>query len=286
MVVITLSVTLVFLLYTDEDATFASKHTTVAFISSLHIMTTVNTPYLDMYWNWITSIHRLQSNNLKNITLWVVAEDDASYTTLNTHYKTHNSPFQTLNILRGNSTDSNTSLRYGNKRYFQEMALRPSYLWNLASSLRDGQRILFTDVDTVWLQDPTSFLRVASDILYLDDAPWWMHELSYPLPCAGFVMFHLNPPVRNLLRQWVLESKHIRGSRLSNDQSVLQNLIYTMGIHSMPLPRWAFTNGDVYFRQLNKIQRRFVVVMHNNFISGFQTKMDRMKAAGLWFTGN
>ena len=79
-----------------------------------------------------------------------------------------------------------------------------------------------------------------------------------------------------------LEGKEMRNQRAFNSLLEKKAKKLKMDIIVKTLPEKLFPNGDLYFKKMADSERSKTVVIHNNGISGYENKVDRMKAYGLW----
>ena len=95
---------------------------------------------------------------------------------------------------------------------------------------------------------------------------------------TGFLAIKDTAATRELLKKW----NQVLTTRPQLNPPAFNRAIIEQGpnILQLPLSRTHFPSGDLFFDQ----QRvRHTVVVHNNFIIGFDNKVARFKRTGLWF---
>lgn len=133
-------------------------------------------------------------------------------------------------------------------------------------------KLLFTDVDTVWLADPVLFFQAGYDMIasvdaYVDNKPYY---------CGGFVAYISTGETWQFLRAWQSELD----KEPQHNQPVLNSLLPTSGVKVLALPSLQFPSGKLYFEE--KI-RKYAIVVHANFMVGKERKINSLKTAHLWY---
>jgi hypothetical protein len=144
------------------------------------VLVTVSSGFQDMFDNWWHYLSLLKLS----LHVIVVAEDNATYT----RYK-NNINFTVVNGL--NQSDGEKAFDYNTKQFKVLMSNRPTYI---LAFIKRGLNVIYTDVDTIWLKDPRSFLNGDYDMLASMDGP-----VHY---CAGFMAFKPSPLSIDLLENW------------------------------------------------------------------------------------
>lgn len=218
------------------------------------VLVTVSSGFQDMFDNWW---HYLSLLKLP-LPVIVVAEDNATYN----RYK-NNINFAVVNGLTQSHDEK--AFDYNTKQYKALVSNRPTYI---LAVLARGLNVIYSDVDTIWLKDPRSFLNGHYDMWGSTDRP-----LYY---CTGFLAFKPSPLSEDLLQKWKasLEIPDI-------NQVKFNSLIRKSAIRHRYLPLKEFPHGLMYFN--NRSMRSNVVVVHNNYIVGHDNKVQRFKSVGLWW---
>jgi hypothetical protein len=73
-------------------------------------------------------------------------------------------------------------------------------------------------------------------------------------------------------------------SRLDIDQVAFNKVYKNSTIHLKPLDRNLFPSGNLYFGKFNDDKRKNVVIVHNNYVKGHDSKLERFKILELWFS--
>ena len=217
------------------------------------VLVTVSSGYQDMFDNWWHYFSLLKLS----LHVIVVAEDNATYT----RYK-NNINFAVINGL--NQSHGEKAFDYNTKQYKALVSKRPTYI---LAFIKRGLNVIYTDVDTIWLKDPRSFLNDHYDMWGSTDGP-----LYY---CTGFMAFKPSPLSEDLLQKWKasLETPDI-------NQVKFNSLVKKSAIRHKYLPRKEFPDGLMYF---DRSMRSNVVVVHNNYIVGHDNKVERFKSVRLWW---
>jgi rhamnogalacturonan II specific xylosyltransferase len=168
-------------------------------------------------------------------------------------------------------------LTYGTKEYNVMMLSRTKHILR---HLQSGENVIFTDVDTVWRKDPRPFLTGSAI-----DA--WFQKERGEVACAGFFAMRSNKNTISFVKRWmaansVMEHRQ-RGRRGIHDQDVLNRLFKRD--HSMKrkfLAAALFPVGIFFFQMLSDIERLETVVVHFNWVGGYNNKKRKMQEYGMW----
>jgi hypothetical protein len=217
------------------------------------VLVTVSSGFQDMFDNWWHYLSLLKLS----LPVIVVAEDNATYT----RYK-NNINFTVVKGL--NQSDGEKAFDYSTKQFKALVSNRPTYI---LAFIKRGLNVIYTDVDTIWLKDPRSFLNGDYDMWASMDGP-----VHY---CTGFMAFKPSLLSVDLLENW-------KASLVTPDinQIKFNSLVKKSEIKHKPLPRSVFPDGRLYFA---RGIRRNVVIVHNNYIIGHDNKVQRFKSVGLWW---
>lgn len=81
-----------------------------------------------------------------------------------------------------------------------------------------------------------------------------------------------------MLKKW----DRILENRETDDQVIFQKIVFEMSANGKVLPASHFPPGRHYFEDMCSLERQKVVIIHNNFIVGLQSKIQRFKEWNLW----
>lgn len=259
----------------------------VATSDGVLIVCTVSHPYLEFLNNWLIS---LAKQNRHQAAL-IIAEDYATLEFVNSRWPGH------AVLIPPALNWSTPSLRFGSQGFFNLTSRRPQHLLKL---LNLGYSVLYNDVDMVWLADPFSYFKNKHDVYFTDDmAVLKPQDHSHALPPPGkkgrtyicSCMLFLRPTegAKLLMRAWIkeLEERQWSPSQKANDQPAFNwALNHTAGqVDVYLLPQVAFPSGGLYFK--NHTWREETanqhVIVHNNYVVGFDQKIKRFRNHNLWF---
>ena len=254
------------------------------------MLLTVSHGYIDFFRNWLHYFRKLAIGNYI-----VIAEDKVTFDELYNDAKLQmkgrvllvddsNSVMSQLGSI-GNATNA---LNYLTPAYVALMERRPYYIQTILA-LSDRYDILFTDADTVWLNDPLNYFTNESvSVFALADVR--NHTMStVGQACGGFWLLRNTDLTRAFISDWVEAMIEISktGKKSGNQPSFNKLLIKYTGkyknfILSM-LPLADFASGELYFNEIGWRDRHPTpAVIHNNFASTSDVKISRFKKYDLW----
>ncbi|GAB4844543.1 UDP-D-xylose:L-fucose alpha-1,3-D-xylosyltransferase mgp4 [Ancistrocladus abbreviatus] len=266
--------------YSLKDAvSFVGQNGTV-------IICAVSEPYLPFLNNWLISIVR-QNHHDKVL---VIAEDYATLYKVNERWPGHA-------VLIPPALDSQSAHKFGSQGFFNFTSRRPRHLLNI---LELGYNVMYNDVDMVWLEDPFPYLQGNHDIYFTDDMAAVKplnHSHNLPPPgrkgrtyiCSCMIFLRPTTAAKLVLKKWIEEMRAQPWSKAkkSNDQPAFNwALNKTAGqVDMYLLPQSAFPTGGLYFKNQTWVQetKGMHVIIHNNYILGFEKKIKRFHDFGLWF---
>ncbi|KAF8045920.1 hypothetical protein N665_4213s0006 [Sinapis alba] len=235
-----------------KAAKFVAKNGTL-------IVCTVSYPFFPFLNNWLISVTRQKQQDK----VLVIAED---YTTL---YKV-NSKWPGHAVLIPPALDSQTAHNFGSQGFFNLTSRRPEHLLQL---LELGYNVMYNDVDMVWLQDPFPYLEGNHDVTNI---------------CSCMIFLRPTNGAKLLMKQWIKElhaqpwSKSNKGNDQPGFNWALGKTAHQVDVYL--LSQAAFPTGGVYFwyKTWVKETKGKHVIIHNNYIVGFNNKMKRFRQFGLW----
>ncbi|CAM6129728.1 unnamed protein product [Calypogeia fissa] len=196
-------------------------------------------------------------------------------------------------------SDLNGALKFGTTAYQQLILARTQ----LATRLLDaGKSVFIVDTDEVWLSDPFPYLESTTDVDIVTerDGSTGMEEII----CGGFLLLKNTPTTKRVWGEVTRRHEEILANAVDNittggSEQMVINEIYNAerrnssveelrrrGLQPLRvhfLDGLLFANGAMYFwKMLPQQQNVTPVMIHNNWIIGSQSKMDRFKAFGLW----
>lgn len=252
------------------------------------IVLSANYGYLDFVINWVCTSSVL---NLKYV---VVSQDDTlhSYLTNNTHIPTVSGTAFNISAPLGHYDYDSSGFNFVSHMKF--VAVR--------SILQQGYNVLFSDVDIVWLKNPTPFFRRDVDFEFQTDGG---HDDLLPEdePCTGFYYMKANMRSISLLEEildFAAQSNYSKPEQTNMHSIILrmqelEKAIYVTRYSQVPvtekftfrqLPPLLFPNGKV-FRSKEYEERRETagvptVIVHANWIVGTDSKRRMLHDYGLW----
>ncbi|XP_072179732.1 uncharacterized protein [Diadema setosum] len=236
------------------------------------ILASTNLAFLDFTNNWLESLKRCGITD--HVT--IIAEDKDVYE------KLRNRTDITLDVrLTSAARLSSELLQFGSEDYLKLVNKRPEYIRDF---LRQGIDVIFSDVDTVWLQNPLSYFTGDYDIHFEKDL---YEDATRPdMICAGFAYYSATNATINFIQNWI---DFIEKRPNIPDQQVLNRLMKKPNIRkSLNLnfldPR-RFPNGNDFFNEEWREKHADIkpVVVHNNWIKGHDVKIERFRNVSMWY---
>jgi hypothetical protein len=123
------------------------------------ILTTVNDGFYDFWRNWFWHYEKLRLL----YPVIAVAEDAAVASKLRRFQDEH----PLLQIIHTSGLEETKALTYESEGYLKMVSQRPTYiLW----ALQEHAHIIYTDIDTVWLSDPTAHFVAGNQLHMLHES--------------------------------------------------------------------------------------------------------------------
>ncbi|KAG6402678.1 hypothetical protein SASPL_134880 [Salvia splendens] len=206
------------------------------------VVCAVSEAYLSFLNNWLISIARQKHHDQ----VLVIAEDYATLFKVNERWPGHA-------VLVPPALEAAAAHKFGSQGFFNFTARRPQHLLQI---LELGYNVMYNDVDMVWLADPFPYFEGEHDVYFMDDMAYDTLIKKPNLISSMFLIIQL-------LACYLT--------------SYLQVDVYL-------LPQKTFPTGGLYFR--NKTWARETegmhVIIHNNYIIGFEKMTKRFRDYGLW----
>ncbi|XP_020580899.1 UDP-D-xylose:L-fucose alpha-1,3-D-xylosyltransferase MGP4-like [Phalaenopsis equestris] len=272
-----------------RDYTLAQAVTFVGGKNGTIIVCAVSQPYLPFLQNWLISISRQNHQD----EVLIIAEDYATLYTVNQRWPGHA-------VLVPPVPDSRIAHKFGSQGFFNFTSRRPRHLLDI---LELGYNVMYNDVDMVWLSDPFPYLEGHHDIYFTDDMAVVKplnHSHGLPQPgkkgrtyiCSCMIFLRPTDGAKAVLRKWIEELRLQPWSKKSrsNDQPAfnwaLNKTSFQVDLYL--LPQFAFPSGGLYFKNETwvKATQGKHVIIHNNYITGFDKKIKRFHDYGLWLVDN
>nr|CAD1833473.1 unnamed protein product [Ananas comosus var. bracteatus] len=220
----------------------------------------------------------------------VVAEDYATLYAVNERWPGHA-------VLVPPAPDSQSAHKFGSQGFFNFTSRRPRHLLQI---LELGYSVMYNDVDMVWLADPFRYLEGNHDVYFTDDMAA-VKPLNHPhdLPppgkkgrtyiCSCMIFLRPTEGAKKVMNKWIEELREQPWSKKtkSNDQPAFNWALNKTAsqVDLYLLPQAAFPSGGLYFKNETWVKetKGMHVIIHNNYITGFEKKIKRFRDFGLWF---
>jgi len=238
------------------------------------LLLTVNNDYMDLFINFMHWFQKLKLD----IAVTVIAEDVTALKSLRKLKLPENVVVRASDLI----VQSAPSGAWNTPNYNKLVSKRPHYIVNM---LKSGTRVLYADIDSVWLSSPLSYWDEQADIMYGIDHKNNDHKnndnknndngINY---CSGFMFITPNKRTINFFEEW--QSRQANGTE--RNQHIFNELLRVhTEMRQKVLPENAFPAGHMYF---NSKRTKGAVVVHNNYIIGHDAKVARFKAHHFWLT--
>tara|TARA_B110000285_G_scaffold235601_1_gene318529 strand:- start:27833 stop:35488 length:7656 start_codon:yes stop_codon:yes gene_type:complete len=238
------------------------------------LLLTVNNDYMDLFINFMHWFQKLKLD----IAVTVIAEDVTALKSLRKLKLPENVVVRASDLI----VQSAPSGAWNTPNYNKLVSKRPHYIVNM---LKSGTRVLYADIDSVWLSSPLSYWDEQADIMYGIDHKNNDHKnndnknndngINY---CSGFMFIKPNKRTINFFEEW--QSRQANGTE--RNQHIFNELLRVhTEMRQKVLPENAFPAGHMYF---NSKRTKGAVVVHNNYIIGHDAKVARFKAHHFWLS--
>ncbi|XP_068640955.1 UDP-D-xylose:L-fucose alpha-1,3-D-xylosyltransferase MGP4-like [Aristolochia californica] len=262
----------------SEAVSFVAKNRTITVCA-------VSQPYLPFLNNWLISVTR-QKHQEKVL---VIAEDYATLYKVNEKWPGHA-------VLVPPALDAQTAHKFGSQGFFNFTSRRPHHLLHI---LELGYNVMYNDVDMVWQANPFPYLQGNHDVYFTDDMVTLKplnHSHDLPAPgkkgrtyiCSCMIYLRPSNGAKQVMRQWIeeLQEQPWSKARKANDQPAFNWALNKTAsqVDLYLLPQAAFPSGGLYFKNQTWVQetKGLHVIIHNNYLVGFEKKIKRFCEFGLW----
>jgi rhamnogalacturonan II specific xylosyltransferase len=250
-----------------EKIGLSNKDSVAGIENDWAILLTFNNAFYELFLNWMWYFERL----FLHLKVIAIAEDELAYSRLQ-EFKSSFSGLE-IEVVRSHiiSINKSVSMKNGKEDYMRLVSARPAYILHY---LNRGIDVLYCDVDTIYVRDPTPYL--------IGDFDMWMLTTKQGQVCnSGFMAIRSNNRTINLMNKW----KEKLETKLQTNQPALNMLLNTTkDIHLKRLNESLFANGPD-FEHLNAEQRQNIVVVHATHSYGSSEKKERIKRWNLWYKG-
>ena len=157
----------------------------------------------------------------------------------------------------------------------------------IIDALDTGNDVFYLDTDNVLFKNPTEFVKTNSDnldILIQDDSD--VHGRWRSL-CTGVVFIKSNERTKKFYQKCLeLHLKNIELDKSTGDQAAFNQILVEKNTHGLRdlnvsvFPHSLFPNGQIYFDTSESVDP---YLLHNNYISGLENKIQRFKDNNFWF---
>ncbi|CAM6128967.1 unnamed protein product [Calypogeia fissa] len=207
-------------------------------------------------------------------------------------------------VLVQNSAEIDQNLKenldFGTIQY-QRLLLSRTQL--VAEFLEIGKSVLIADNDAVWLSDPFPYLEGDYGAHVVSPKDGTNESVEDEIICGGFLYLKQSPTTNRVWREVTKRHEALVARAMENhelayfeeSEQIVLNEIFRMernmgepGGEIEPLrghflDQLHFPHGIIYFDlgwpQANNVEP---VVIHNNWMVGYEAKLDRFRSYGLW----
>ena len=227
------------------------------------LLSTTNMGFLDFTHNLLESIRRLGALPYTVI----IAEDETVYKPLLN--------ISGVKIVQADTNSSSGKLDFRTPEYNKLVGKRPQHILNL---LHQGYDVLYSDADTVWLQNPFPYFNG-------DEYDIFVQMDDQHVYCTGFIYYRSNNKTMELMVKMIT---YLMGEAYGkeNDQKVFNAIQGTMkDLKLKSLNTSLFLSGENYFKEEWRREHPEAkpVMLHNNFVVGHDKKVNRFKQLGMWY---
>jgi len=280
---------------------------------SFVVLLTCSYGFFQMWENWLVFFAKLE---IPDLPVHLFAEDKITYQRCmekkkrlenemkennNSSYKVDVSCLAWDTVFSEPAKKRVKSSGWSRNLYVKMMSHRP---FIVQKELEKGYHVIFSDVDALWLKSPLPYFEddfygksidqyadqnfdaVAKQINIWAQVDPHGRDPTNDYLCPGFAVYRSTSDTIQLVQKWGNLTRH--GEHLQRNQKPFNELIWRPERYNIPkseaksLPINLFANGIVYFENMTDVERKDVVIAHNNCISGVEKKVQRFKNFNLW----
>lgn len=244
------------------------------------VLTSTNAAFLDMTYNLLESIRRLGA--LPYIA--IVAEDEAAYNSLK------DIPDVEISLADRQSSSQKLQILINSKLTREYNLLTHKRPEHILRYLSKGFDVLWTDADSVWLQNPFPYFTGDDLDVFISVDPVTRPGTERPIDriCTGFMYFKCNNNTIKLMENWIEDCSRLNGSH--HDQYSFKRLIKAsknknIKIQTLNDTQFVPGRGKNYFdANWRKEHPEYKpVVLHNSYAFGHDKKVLRFRNMGMWY---
>jgi hypothetical protein len=140
--------------------------------------------------------------------------------------------------------------------------------WSIIKKIyQENKELCWVDTDIVFIENPIEYISGHEEILFQGDSPG-------STLCSGFMVFNGSKECEEIINECA--------SAIDADDQLIINeiMINKYPNNAAILNRDLFPNGYAYYTEGKKEN---ALIVHNNFMVGVETKMQKFKEEKLWF---
>jgi hypothetical protein len=140
--------------------------------------------------------------------------------------------------------------------------------WSIIKKIyQENKELCWVDTDIVFIENPIEYISGHEEILFQGDSPG-------STLCSGFMVFNESKECGEIINECASVVD-------ADDQLIINEIIINKYSNNAAiLSRDLFPNGYAYYTEGKKEN---AVIVHNNFMVGVETKMQKFKEEKLWY---
>lgn len=140
--------------------------------------------------------------------------------------------------------------------------------WSIIKKIyQENKELCWVDTDIVFIENPIEYISGHEEILFQGDIPG-------STLCSGFMVFNESKECGEIINECASAVD-------ADDQLIINEIIINKYPNNAAiLSRDLFPNGYAYYTEGKKEN---AVIVHNNFMVGVETKMQKFKEEKLWY---
>ena len=259
---------------TDSDSTLITILRQSA-VDNTIILGEASCGFLEFAENWIMHVQQLNITNFL-----IIASDSASYAHLHASYPAHIIPASLFELAKDMTPGQ--LLPYGSKAFNQMMCKRISYQ---QAVLAHGYRLLWSDLDSVWLQNVLSIIPPGLDFVGADDTNGLIDAQSSANVCGCLMFWAPSKATHKAMHMWDNQCIGLNGE--GDDQQAF-NMLWNVGqlkktLHWYILPQQLFPSGGLKVRvKRDNDNDLYPALIHANYLIGHEAKQAFLEERQAW----